>query len=79
MYSDHQKAHKSEDKNDIIGEKRAEPYGVIKGDPKGKGEVVFKGNANKARSVARTLKSKGVQVYFINSHRAKVGQKVLCI
>ena len=76
LYSDHQKAHKSEDKNDIIGEKRAEPYGVIKGDPKGKGEVVWKGNANKARSIVKALKAKGVQAYLINSRRAKVGTKV---
>ena len=88
LYSDHAKKHKEEDavlpseeddedKNEIIVKKKlGQPYGIVKGDPKGKGEVVFKGNANKARSVARTLKSKGVQVYFINSHRAKVGQKV---
>jgi len=90
LYSDHTKKHKEEDavlpseeddedKNEIIvkkKEKLGQPYGIVKGDPKGKGEVVFKGNANKARSVARTLKSKGVQVYFINSYRAKVGQKV---
>jgi len=51
-------------------------YGVVKGDPKGKGEVVFKGSANKARSVAKALKRKGVQVYSISSLKAKVGQKV---
>ena len=51
-------------------------YGVVKGDPKGKGEVVFKGSANKARSIAKALKRKGEQVYSISSLRAKVGQKV---
>ena len=87
LYSDHERKHKEEDtvlpsedddedKNEIIVKKKLGSYGVVKGDPKGEGEVVFKGSANKARSIAKALKRKGVQVYFINSHRAKVGQKV---
>jgi len=87
LYSDHARKHKEEDavmpsedddedKNEIIVKKKLGSYGVVKGDPKGEGEVVFKGSANKARSIAKALKRKGVQVYFINSHRAKVGQRV---
>ncbi len=51
-------------------------YGVVKGDPKGVGEIVFKGNANKARSIVRALKKKGTHAYIVFSPKAEVGGKV---
>ena len=54
---------------------KSNTYGVVKGDPKGDGEVVFKGSANKARAIAKALKQKGTQAYVIMSPSAKVGQK----
>ena len=50
-------------------------YGVVKGDPKGDGEVVFKGSAKKARSMVKDLQRKGQTAYVINSPSAKVGQR----
>ena len=50
-------------------------YGVVKGDPKGKGEVVFKGSKSKAKSTIKALQKKGEQAYIIMSPSAKVGQK----
>ena len=50
-------------------------YGVVKGDPKGDGEVVFKGSAKKARSMVKDLQRKGQSAYVINSPSAKVGQR----
>jgi len=56
-------------------------YGVVKADSKGDnskfpaGEVVFKGNAKKARSMVKDLKRKGHTAYVINSPSAKVGQR----
>ena len=50
-------------------------YGVVKGDPKGDGEVVFKGSANKARAMVKDLQRKGQTAYVINSPSAKVGQR----
>jgi len=84
LYSDHARKHREEDtilpneedeedKNEII--KKSTTYGVVKGDPKGKGEVVFKGSANKARSISKALKKKGEQAYIIVSPSAKVGQR----
>ena len=50
-------------------------YGVVKGDPKGDGEVVFKGSKSKAKSTIKALQKKGEQAYIIMSPSAKVGQK----
>ena len=50
-------------------------YGVVKGDPKGEGEVVFKGSKSKAKSAIKALQKKGEQAYIIMSPSAKVGQK----
>ena len=48
-------------------------YGVVKGDPKGKGEVVFKGSNKKAEQIVKKLRKSG-KAYVINSPSAKVGQ-----
>ncbi len=50
-------------------------YGVVKGDPKGDGEVVFKGSKSKANSLLKKMQSKGEDGYIINSPKAKVGSK----
>ena len=47
-------------------------YGVVKGDPKGDGEVVFKGSAKKARSMVKDLQRKGQRAYHKKGHGLKI-------